>query len=83
MTQKCLKIAVKSVADLPFTNESKFLLSKLPDSAWSLNQYSLIILTFGKQMRPFQLIPPFFLGDKLEIFHNSSVMNSLTASQFC
>ena len=60
MTQKCLKIAVKSVADLPFTNESKFLLSELPDSAWSLNQYSLIILTFGKQMRAFQLIPPFF-----------------------
>ena len=54
------QIAVKSVADLPFTNESKFLLSELPDSAWSLSQYSLIILTFGKQMRAFQLIPPFF-----------------------
>ena len=65
----------------------RFLLNLLPIFDWLLYQQGLIMLPCWQQICAFQLLLFWyklaqFLGGKLELFHNSSVMKSLTVWHF-
>ena len=71
----------------PYWKAMKFFLNLLHFSDWLLYQQSLIMLLCWLKICAFQLLLswyklPQFLGDKLEIFHNTSVMKFLRVRHF-